>query len=122
MHQVLPPPPPSERQNKGPAFLAIVLLFTILASVFVFLRVYVRIWVKPAFGWDDGMIIFATVSLKTDLSGSRLTVLAPCNRLNQFQCPRSHSRRLRPRLVLSTIQQNHRVCEMELFFHAPTNL
>ena len=64
MSQLLAPPP-GGRQNKGPAFLAVALLFTILASIVVFLRVYVRIWVKPAFGWDDGMIIFAIVSLKT---------------------------------------------------------
>ena len=60
-------PPLGERQNKGPAFLAVALVFTILASIFVFLRVYVRVWVKPAFGWDDGLIIFATVSLENVL-------------------------------------------------------
>ena len=109
------------RQNKGPAFLTVALLFTILASVFVVLRVYVRIWVKPAFGWDDGMIIFAMVSLKTFSSFSRLTMLAPCNRPNHFQRPRSHSR-LRQTLVVSIARRSHRSFEMELPCNAPTTL
>ena len=114
-------PPLVKRQNKGPAFLAVALLFTILASIFVSLRVYVRVWAKPAFGWDDGLIIFATVSLEIYLYFSRLTMLAPCNCLNQFQCPRSHSR-LRPTLDLSIARRRDRSFEMELSCHAPASL
>lgn len=43
-------PPAGGRQNKGPAFLTVALVFTIIALMFVLVRVYVRIWVKPAFG------------------------------------------------------------------------
>lgn len=54
---------PSEaRQNKGPAFLTVALLFTALASIFVLLRLHVRLFLRKAFGWDDGMIVLAMVS------------------------------------------------------------
>lgn len=48
-------------ENKGPAFLTVALLFTVLAALTVLLRVYVRVWIKRAFGWDDGIIILSTV-------------------------------------------------------------
>jgi len=57
-------PPPGGRQNKGPAFLTVALVFTIIALMFVLVRVYVRIWVNPAFGWDDGMVILSMVRLR----------------------------------------------------------
>jgi len=57
-------PPPMGRQNKGPAFLTVALVFTITALMFVLLRVYVRIWVKHAFGWDDGIVVLSMVSLQ----------------------------------------------------------
>lgn len=43
--------PPEERQNKGTAFMVVALTFTVIASVVVNLRVYIRIWVKRTFGW-----------------------------------------------------------------------
>ena len=55
---------PNGGENKGPAFLIVVLLFTILALILVLLRLYVRIVFRPAFGWDDAMIILAIVGLK----------------------------------------------------------
>lgn len=57
-------PPPGGRQNKGPAFLTVALVFTILAFIFVLARVHVRVWVKPAFGWDDGLVILSMVSAR----------------------------------------------------------
>ena len=83
-------PPPGGRHNKGPAFLTVALLFTILAFISVILRVYVRVWIKPNFGWDDGIIIFATVGLRAHLLSSMLTITAPCNCLNWFQYTGSH--------------------------------
>lgn len=59
------PPPPGGRQNKGPTFLAVALVSTILALSFVLTRVYVRVWLKRAFGWDDGMVIVAMVRLRS---------------------------------------------------------
>ncbi|KAL8673087.1 MAG: hypothetical protein Q9168_002470 [Polycauliona sp. 1 TL-2023] len=49
-------------QNKGPAFLAVALAFTVASAVFVLLRVYVRGWIRQCFGWDDGMVIFSMVA------------------------------------------------------------
>ncbi|MCJ1366388.1 hypothetical protein MMC16_005516 [Acarospora aff. strigata] len=52
-------PPPGGRQTKGTTFLAIALTLTIIASIVVTVRVYIRIWVKRTFGWDDGLIIIS---------------------------------------------------------------
>ena len=60
---------PSDHSDKGPAFLAIALVFTTLAFCLVLARVYVRVWVKHAFGWDDVFIILATVSASHTLNG-----------------------------------------------------
>lgn len=49
-------------ENRGTSFLVVTLFFTILALIFVSLRIYTRIWITRAFGWDDGMIIFSLVS------------------------------------------------------------
>ncbi|KAL9589098.1 MAG: hypothetical protein Q9203_002111 [Teloschistes exilis] len=49
------------RENKGPSFLATALVFTIIALVFVSLRLRVRTWVEHSAGWDDGMIVFSTI-------------------------------------------------------------
>lgn len=51
--------PLGERQNRGIAFLVVALIFTTIASIVVTLRVYIRVWVKRAFGWDDALIIFS---------------------------------------------------------------
>ncbi|MCJ1347138.1 hypothetical protein MMC31_005359 [Peltigera leucophlebia] len=50
-----------EKENRGTAFLVIALFFTILAFIFVSLRIYTRIWITRAFGWDDGTIILSLV-------------------------------------------------------------
>lgn len=55
-------PPPGGTQTKGTAFLAVALTSTIIASIVVTVRVYIRIWIKRTFGWDDGLIIFSLVS------------------------------------------------------------
>jgi hypothetical protein len=42
---------------------ALVGFFQFLALTFVALRVYVRVFMVRAFGWDDGLIVVASVSL-----------------------------------------------------------
>ncbi|KAL8767838.1 MAG: hypothetical protein Q9194_005872 [Teloschistes cf. exilis] len=66
------------RENKGPSFLATALVFTIIALVFVSLRLRVRTWVEHSAGWDDGMIVFSTVSVipRVGLTCSWLQILA----------------------------------------------
>ena len=59
------PPPPGGPQNKGPAYQAATWVFTTVAFFLVLTRVYVRIWLKCAFGWDDGMAVFAMVRPQT---------------------------------------------------------
>lgn len=49
--------------ERGTTFLAVVLIFTALAIVFVLLRIYIRIWIRHSFGWDDGMVIVSMVSV-----------------------------------------------------------
>ena len=53
--------PPGGRQNKGTSFLVIALTCTIIASIVVALRVYIRVWVKRTYGWDDGFIVASLV-------------------------------------------------------------
>lgn len=56
-------------------------VFLPVASVAVILRCYVRLRIVRAFGWDDGMMVFALVCLPprvyglTDLSSSFM----PCS-------------------------------------------
>ena len=42
--------------------MVVALILTIIASVVVTLRVYIRVRVNRKFGWDDGLIIFSLVS------------------------------------------------------------
>ena len=54
----------SGTQNKGPTFMVVALIFTITASVVTGLRVYIRIWIKRKFRWDDGLIIFSLINCR----------------------------------------------------------
>ena len=54
----------SGTQNKGPAFIVVALIFTITASIVAGLRVYIRVWIKRKFGWDDRLIIFSLVNCR----------------------------------------------------------
>lgn len=51
--------PLSERQDKGVGLLVVAISLTFIAFIVVTLRVYIRIWVKHALGWDDGFVIFS---------------------------------------------------------------
>ena len=42
--------------------MVVALIFTITASIVPGPRVYIRIWIKRTFGWDDGLIIFSLVT------------------------------------------------------------
>lgn len=55
-------PPPGGRQNRGTAFLVVVLVFTIVAWGFVTPRIYIRAFVKRTFGWDDAFVVLSLVS------------------------------------------------------------
>ena len=61
MSTIPAPAHPDQLQDKGPAFLAVALVFTIIAFFFVLTRVYVRTCLVRAFGWDDAMVIFSMV-------------------------------------------------------------
>lgn len=65
--------PQSERQDKGPGLLVVAFLLTFVASIVVTLRVYIRIWVKHTFGWDDGFVIFSLVSDQPGFSDMALS-------------------------------------------------
>ena len=49
-------------QNKGPVFSAFAITFCALACVSVLLRLYVRVRMIRAGGWDDVCICFALVN------------------------------------------------------------
>lgn len=55
-------PPPGGDVNKGPMFLGVTVSGTVVATITLFLRLYARARFVKTIGWDDGCIIFATVS------------------------------------------------------------
>ncbi|KAK1751095.1 hypothetical protein QBC47DRAFT_308354 [Echria macrotheca] len=65
-----PPPPPTPEQlallphdNLGPALIAIVWIFGVLATVFLSLRVYCKISRNGRLWWDDGILIASYLCL-----------------------------------------------------------
>jgi hypothetical protein len=55
-----PPPAPGEG-NRQPGIVATTIIVTVLADIFVVLRLIVRKWVTKSIGWDDWTIIAAAV-------------------------------------------------------------
>lgn len=47
--------------NHGPAILAVCLSSIIMASLCVFLRLYIRVRLTHSFWWDDGLIVASLV-------------------------------------------------------------
>ena len=58
------PSPPVPDQNRGPGFLAEVVITTVAALVTVALRFYVRTHVVRALGWDDWIILLSMVIIE----------------------------------------------------------
>jgi hypothetical protein len=48
--------------GRGPEVLAVYTLFLVLTTVFVSMRMYCRLYIQKAFGWDDGFALCAWVS------------------------------------------------------------
>lgn len=55
-----PPPAPGE-DNKQPGIIATTIIVTVVADIFVGLRLIVRKWITKSIGWDDWTIIAAAV-------------------------------------------------------------
>ena len=72
-------------RDRGVAFVIIALLFTILASISVLLRLYVRLRLTHGFGLDDTTISFAIVGLFCSLCHSQLNLADPGYSLHEFQ-------------------------------------
>jgi len=61
--------PVSSRNNKmaispggrGPEVLGVYTLFLVLTTIFVSMRMYCRLYIQKAFGWDDGFAATAWV-------------------------------------------------------------
>lgn len=49
-------------ESRGPELFAVATTFVSLAAITVILRVYVRVFLVKAFGWDDAWMIVALVS------------------------------------------------------------
>jgi hypothetical protein len=47
--------------GRGPEVLAVYSLFLVLTTIFVSLRMYCRLYIQKAFGWDDGFAAAAWV-------------------------------------------------------------
>lgn len=50
-------------QSRSTQMVGVSIAFLIPVWVSIFLRVYVRVWMAKAFGWDDGIMILAAVSV-----------------------------------------------------------
>jgi hypothetical protein len=49
-------------EGRGYEVMAVFLLFLILTTVSCALRVYCRVYIQKAFGWDDRFAVFSWVS------------------------------------------------------------
>lgn len=52
-----------DENQRALAVKTVAAVFMPIATIAVMLRCYVRGWVVKAFGWDDGAMVFAAVSL-----------------------------------------------------------
>ena len=52
----------SDEGNWGPAILALTIAFLVLVLIFLFLRIFTRVWIVHQFWYDDAAIILAVVS------------------------------------------------------------
>lgn len=68
-----PPPAPGE-ENRQPGIIVTTIIVTVLADIFVGLRLIVRKWVTKSIGWDDWTIIAAAVSRHSLLSSSQADI------------------------------------------------
>ena len=59
--------PPGANVDRGPGYMACGLVTTIAALIAVCLRMYVRMRIVHAVGWDDWMIVFAVVTYRLKL-------------------------------------------------------
>lgn len=48
--------------GRGPEVFAVYTLFLVLTTIFVSLRMYCRLYIQKAFGWDDGFAAAAWVN------------------------------------------------------------
>lgn len=54
--------------GRGPEVLAVYTLFLVLTTIFVSMRLYCRLYIQKAFGWDDGFAAAAWVTYLGPLS------------------------------------------------------
>jgi len=47
--------------GRGPEVLGVYTLFLVLTTIFVSMRMYCRLYIQKAFGWDDGFAATAWV-------------------------------------------------------------
>lgn len=68
--------PPGGDQDRGPGFIACVIITTFAALITVCIRIYVRRCISHAVGWDDWTILLSMVplSILTCPRGLTLTV------------------------------------------------
>jgi len=62
-------------EGRGYEVMAVFLFFLGLTTVACALRVYTRVYIQKAFGWDDRFAVFAWVSRHASLCESSLTDL-----------------------------------------------
>lgn len=70
------PPPPQGNLEKGPVIIAATSVALGFTSIFVALRLVVRIWITKSLWWDDWTILLAMVSRCLEYESK--TVPTPC--------------------------------------------
>lgn len=70
-----PTPNYDHPETRGDALLILMVIFTIMVVLACLGRFYSRIIIKHWFGWDDGFIIVALVSLSSSHARLHITIL-----------------------------------------------
>ena len=64
-------------ENRGPHEVVLIVVLTIISTIFVMLRVYSKIFVVRSMGWDDGMMIVAVVRAASAMDYLNMLTLRP---------------------------------------------
>lgn len=62
-------------QNRGLGEVALIVVFTVISTVIVMLRVCSKLFVLRGLGWDDGMMVVAAVRIASTMRYLNLLIL-----------------------------------------------
>lgn len=64
-------------ENRGSGEVALIVVLTVISTIVVMLRVYSKLFIIRAMGWDDGMMVVAVVRTTSTLRFLNVLILGP---------------------------------------------